>query len=87
MKVYKIIARESGILSALLSTSSKLSPEKIADACTKGAVWLQKGGKGKILKERNANYSVKPQDILTLFYDPRVLSMPNLTPAFLIHTP
>jgi tRNA pseudouridine32 synthase/23S rRNA pseudouridine746 synthase len=81
MKVYKVIARESGILSALLSFSSKLPPEKIADACAKGAVWLQKGGKGKILKERNANYSVKPQDILTFYYDPRVLSLPTLKEA------
>ncbi len=81
MKVYKVIARESGILSALLSSSSKLPPDKIADACTKGAVWLQKGGKGKILKERDANYPVRPQDILTFYCDPRVLSLPTLTQA------
>lgn len=81
MKVYKVIARESGILSALLSSSSRFPPEKIAEACAKGAVWLQKGGKGKILRERNASYLAKLQDIITFYCDPRVLSLPALAEA------
>lgn len=81
MKVFKVIVKESGILSALLSSSSKFPPEKIADACAKGAVWLQKSGKGKILRERKADFPVKPQDIITFYCDPRVLSMPALKDA------
>lgn len=81
MKVYKLIARESGILSALLSSASRLPPDKIADACSKGAVWLQKGGRGKILRERNPSYQLKSQDVVTFYYDPRVLSMKALTAA------
>ncbi len=81
MKVFKVIARESGILSALLSSTSRLPPETITEACTKGAVWLQKSGKGKILRERKADFPIKPQDIITLYYDQRVLSMPTLKEA------
>lgn len=78
MKVYKLIARESGPLSALLSASSKIPPAKIDEAAYKGAVWLQKGGRGKILKERNSGYPLKPGDIVTFYFDQRVLSMPEL---------
>jgi tRNA pseudouridine32 synthase/23S rRNA pseudouridine746 synthase len=81
MKTYKLIAKESGQLSALLSSSSKLPHEKIAEACDKGAVWLQKGGKGKILRQRNASMALKPGDIVTLYYDPKVLSYPALKTA------
>jgi tRNA pseudouridine32 synthase/23S rRNA pseudouridine746 synthase len=81
MKVYKLNVRESGTLSALLSASSRLPPEKIAEACTKGAVWLQKKGKGKILRERNPSFALSSGDIATLYLDPRVLSLPELTSA------
>ena len=81
MKVFKSTVKESVTLSALLSSSSKLPPEKISDACLKGAVWLQKGGRGKILRERNPGFMLKPTDIVTFYYDPKVLSMRTLDSA------
>lgn len=81
MKVYKSTVKESTTLSALLSTTSRLTPEKISDACQKGAVWLQKGGKGKILRERNSQLTLKPSDVVTFYYDPKVLSMRTLDSA------
>lgn len=81
MRVFKSIVKESATLSALLSTSSRLPPEKISDACVKGAVWLQKGGRGKILRERNPNFLLKPSDIVTFYYDQKILSMKALESA------
>lgn len=81
MKVFKLIARESGPLSALLSASSKIPPAKIDEAAYKGAVWLQRGGRGKILRERNSGHPLKPGDIVTFYFDQRVLSLPELTSA------
>jgi tRNA pseudouridine32 synthase/23S rRNA pseudouridine746 synthase len=81
MKVTKVVAKESGQLSALLSSASKLPVDKIAEACNKGAVWLQKGGKGKILRQRNASMEMRPGDVITLYYDPKVLSYPAIKTA------
>lgn len=81
MRTFKLITKESGPLAALLSASTKLSPEIISEAARKGAVWLQRGGRGKILKERNSAYFLKTGDIVTLYYDQRVLSLPELASA------
>lgn len=81
MKVFKSTVKESVTLSALLCSSSRLSPEKISDACAKGAVWLQKGGRGKILRERNPLLTLKPSDVVTLYFDPKILSMKTLESA------
>jgi tRNA pseudouridine32 synthase/23S rRNA pseudouridine746 synthase len=81
MKVFKMTARETGPLSSLLINTSRLTPETITEACVKGAVWLQKSGKGKILRERNPSFPLKAQDIVTFYYDPKVLSLPALKEA------
>lgn len=81
MKVYKSTVKESVKLSALLSSSSRLPIDKVSDACMKGAVWLQKGGRGKILRERNPDFMLKPSDIVTFYLDAKVLSMKALDSA------
>lgn len=81
MKVFKSTVKESVTLSALLCSSSKLPAEKVSDACAKGAVWLQKGGRGKILRERNPLFTLKPSDIVTFYFDPKILSMKALDSA------
>lgn len=81
MRTFKMTARETGPLSSLLVTTSRLTPEIISDACVKGAVWLQKGGKGKILRERNPAFLLKANDLITFYYDPKVLSLPTLERA------
>ena len=53
----------------------------LADAASKGALWQQKLGKGKILKVRGLQHLVNPADKLTLYYDPRILSFPPLAEA------
>lgn len=81
MKVTKFTVSESGTLAALLSQKSRLTPEIIADAAQKGAVWLQRGGKGKILRERNPAAPLKPGDVVTLYFDPKVLKITELSSA------
>lgn len=81
MRVFKLTVKESGTVSALLSQVSRLPPEKIAEAANKGAVWLQKKGKGKILRERDPQCVLTPGDLVTLNFDPKVLSLPELKHA------
>jgi tRNA pseudouridine32 synthase / 23S rRNA pseudouridine746 synthase len=60
----------------ILQRISKLSEEIIVDALQKGAVTIQRGGKGKILRERNPQASLRPRDKVWLHYDKKVLSLP-----------
>jgi tRNA pseudouridine32 synthase / 23S rRNA pseudouridine746 synthase len=57
---------------------SKLPLEKVQDAALKGAVWIQRKGQGKILKIRTINELVYPTDKLSFYYDPRILSIPEV---------
>ncbi len=68
-------------LGEVLQKSTSLSLEVLSDAAAKGAVWFQKAGKGKILRQRSTDVLVAPEDKVTLYYDPRVLSFPELTEA------
>lgn len=78
MKIYKTLVQKvfPTKTSALevLAKISKLPQDKLEDAAIKGAVWLQKG-KGKILRIRDLSTVLDLQDIISLFYDPRVLSL------------
>jgi tRNA pseudouridine32 synthase/23S rRNA pseudouridine746 synthase len=62
-----------------------LNPHELGEAAAKGAVWIQKGGKGKILRIRELNTTVLPQDIIQLFFDPKVLKIPELTLLECLH--
>lgn len=72
-------------LGEVLQKSTSMSLEVLADAADKGGVWLQKGGKGKTLHSRSLDSLVSPEDKITLYYDARVLSFPNLTEAKCFH--
>lgn len=72
---------EKAKLGEVLQKATSLEPGVLADAAHKGAVWHQKLGKGKILKVRDMRVIVNPADKLTLYFDPRILSYPELTEA------
>ncbi len=82
MRTFKLtVTRENQNLGDALSLLTKFPFENIAEAAWKGAIWLQKGGKGKILRERDANFILKPKDLVTFYLDPKVLSLPELKHA------
>ncbi len=60
---------------------SRLTLKEVTEAADKGAVWLQKNGQGKILRHRSVATQVSPNDIVSLFYDRRVLSLPYFEKA------
>lgn len=66
-------------LGEALEKMTGLKKEILAEACEKGAVWLQKGSKGKILRERSLSTVLNPQDTISLYYDPKVLKLPTVT--------
>lgn len=68
-------------LGEVLQKVTNLDFQVLADASAKGAVWHQKNGKGKILKLRSLHIMVSPEDKLTFYYEPKVLSYPELASA------
>ncbi len=68
-------------LGEVLNKATSLSLEVLADAAAKGALWHQRGGKGKILKLRNLHVQVMPLDKLILYFEPKILSLPELSSA------
>lgn len=68
-------------LGEVLHQATSLSFDVLADASAKGAVWFQKKGKGKILRLRSLHVQVDPEDKVTLYYDPRILALPELKEA------
>lgn len=67
---------QGATLGEALKKLSSLPEQTLAEAARKGAVWLQKG-KGKTLRARELSQKLSPQDTVTLFYDPRVLALPE----------
>lgn len=84
MKTFKSLVSKhfpnGGTLLEVLTKMTGKPQNELQDAAFKGAVWLQKG-KGKILRERDLNFKLKPQDTVSLFFDPRVLSLPAVNKA------
>lgn len=69
-------SKERVSLGEALQLATKLSPQALSEAASKGAVWLQKQGKGKILREREISSQVDPSDKISLYYDQKILSLP-----------
>ncbi len=57
--------------SLLLARASGLSQGRIKEAMTKGAVWLESGGRPRRL--RRGDHRPRPGDLLHLYYDRRIL--------------
>ncbi len=83
MKTYKVkiekIFKVNATMGEALEKLTGLKKEILVEACDKGAVWLQKGSKGKILRERSLSTVLTPQDTISLYYDPKVLRLPSVT--------
>lgn len=71
-------------LSDFLQGLSKLPEQSILDALTKGAVTVQRGGKGKILRERDPKLPLKPKDKICLHYDKKILDLKGMTDLELV---
>lgn len=85
MKVFKAKVSQhfSGpcMLKEVLEKMTKMDPIVLKDASKKGAVWLQKQGKGKVLRVREPSQILSPEDSISFFFDPHVLSMKTVTEA------
>lgn len=58
---------------------SPLTPAQLGEVAQKGGVWIQRKGKGKILRIRVLKDTVDPDDIITLNFDPKVLKLPEVS--------
>jgi tRNA pseudouridine32 synthase/23S rRNA pseudouridine746 synthase len=72
-------------LGEVLHKVTSLSEDALDDAAIKGAVWLQKSAKGKILRIRSIDSLVDPTDKINFYYDPRVLSFNEIGEAKCIY--
>jgi tRNA pseudouridine32 synthase/23S rRNA pseudouridine746 synthase len=58
---------------------TKLTPAQQGEVAIKGGVWIQRRGKGKILRIRSLKETIEPSDIVTVNFDHKVLSIPELS--------
>jgi tRNA pseudouridine32 synthase/23S rRNA pseudouridine746 synthase len=72
-------------LGEVLHKVTSLPEDALADAAIKGAIWLQKNAKGKILRIRSIDSLVDPTDKINFYYDARVLSFNEIENAKCIH--
>lgn len=83
MKTYKSAVSkyfpQGSRLGDFLTKLTNLTTAELSDAAAKGAVWVQRRGKGKILRIRNLQERVSQEDIIQLFYDPKVLKLPEVS--------
>lgn len=72
-------------LGEVLQKATSLEFDVLADAASKGAVWHQKNGKGKILKIRSLHIQLGPEDKITFYFDSKILSFPELKNALCLY--
>ncbi|HXH32528.1 MAG TPA: RluA family pseudouridine synthase [Bacteriovoracaceae bacterium] len=89
MRIYKVLVErefpKGTTLKEVLMKLVPLSEAVLADAAHKGAVWLQRGGKGKILRVRLLSEKLSPKDSIQFYYDPLVLKLPEVTDASCVY--
>lgn len=82
MKNYKSIVNKHFTgpvaLGEFLMKLSKLTLPQVTEAASKGAVWIQRKGKGKILRIRDVRSILAPDDVVQFFYDANVLRLPDV---------
>lgn len=74
-------AKQKDYLLNVLGLATKLSTNDLETAINKGAVWLQVKGMGKIERVYSSQAQVFPNDLITLYYDSKILSYPALSEA------
>lgn len=79
MKIYKSPVKKffsQGVtLGEFLLKLTSLGPKDLGDVALKGGVWIQRRGKGKILRIRILKEMIQPDDVVQVFYDPKVLKL------------
>lgn len=83
MKVYKSQVKkhfsQRTTLGEFLMKLTPLTPGQLGDAANKGAVWIQRKSRGKTLRIRSLKESIDPEDTVQIFYDPKVLKIPEVS--------
>lgn len=81
MKVYKTIVAKhfpsKTTLGEVLQKVTSLPADIVKLLSLQGAVWLQRGGKGKILRARDPSMILDLTDSVTLYYDTKIVSLPE----------
>lgn len=89
MKVYKSLVSkyfsEKTTLESFLTKLTKLNASEQNEVATKGGVWIQKNGRGKILRIRSLHQTISPEDLVQVNFDPRVLSIPEVSFLECVH--
>jgi tRNA pseudouridine32 synthase/23S rRNA pseudouridine746 synthase len=82
MRIYKGQVRkffsQTTTLGEALMKITPLTPKELGDVASKGGVWIQKQGKGKIKRIRVLKETVFPDDVLYVNYDSKVLALPEI---------
>lgn len=82
MKIYKSEVKkhfsQRTTLGEFLMKLTPLSPAQQGEVATKGGVWIQRKGKGKILRIRSLKEIILPEDMITVYFDPKVLKLPEV---------
>jgi len=85
MKVFEFLvqkySKQKIKLGELLKLVASLNENEILDAAQKGAVWIQKKNMGKILRIRDVETEVLPQDKINFYFDKKILSYPEISNA------
>ncbi len=83
MKTYKATVKthfpQRTTLGEFLRKLTPLTPTQLGEVAEKGGVWIQRRGKGRILRIRVLRDAVAPEDVIYVYYDPKVLALPDLT--------
>jgi tRNA pseudouridine32 synthase/23S rRNA pseudouridine746 synthase len=79
MRIFKQKVTQQQKLGDFLYKVTKLNLIELEEAACKGAVWIQRKGKGKILRVRKLSELVNPEDVIQINYDPKVLNLPEVS--------
>jgi tRNA pseudouridine32 synthase/23S rRNA pseudouridine746 synthase len=81
MKVYKSKVKKKFTqkisLGDFLLNITPLSKHQLSDVAEKGGVWIQRNSKGKILRIRNLDELVDPEDMIEVYFDQNILDLPR----------
>ncbi|MDH5545892.1 MAG: pseudouridine synthase [Gammaproteobacteria bacterium] len=69
----KVNPEDVGLLSDFLVNHTEIAKRRIKDAISKGAVWIKRG-RSAPRRVRRANFMLRPNDQVSLFYDEAFLS-------------
>jgi tRNA pseudouridine32 synthase / 23S rRNA pseudouridine746 synthase len=88
MKIYKSqvkkISSKPLKLGDFLVSLTSLNYSVIKEAASKGAIWIQQNNIGKILRIRSIEKVIQPKDFVWFYYDPKVLSLSEISSLELI---